>query len=70
MWVAPDYTWRISPLKVESLDPGLSETIIDIRIHTIRFRPTPEILQNTIVKVSRGGIYKTEIQAYIFQIYQ
>ena len=48
----------VSPLKVESIYPGLMGTIIDINIHPIRFRTTPEILQNTIAKVSRGGIYK------------
>ena len=55
----------VSTLKVESLDLGLSETIIDINIHPNSFNTTPEILQNPIAKVSRGGIYKTEIQTEI-----
>ena len=57
----------VVPLKVEIIDPGLSETILDINIPTIKFCTTPEILQNPIVKVSRGRIYKTEIHAEIVQ---
>ena len=57
----------VSPLKVESLDPGLSGTILDMNIHPIRFCTTPYIFQNPISKVSRGGIYKTEIEAEILQ---
>ena len=60
----------VSPLKVGSLDPGLSETIIDIKIHTISFRTKPKTLQNPIARFSKGGIQKTEIQAEILQIFQ
>ena len=60
----------VSPLKFESLDSGLIETILDINIHLIIFRTTPEILQNPIAKFSRGGIHKTETQAKILQIFQ
>ena len=59
-----------SPLRVESLDPGLNEIILDITIHPIIFRITQEILQHPIAKVSRSGIYKTEIQADILQFFQ
>ena len=44
VWLAPNDTWRSSPMKVGSLDPGLSETILDINIYPIRFRTNPVIL--------------------------
>ena len=34
------------------------------------FLTTPEKLQNPISKISRGGIYKAEIQAGIFKFFQ
>ena len=67
MWLAPNDTCRNSPLKVEIIDLVLSETVFDINIHPIRFCTTPEILQNNIARFSRGGIYKTKIQAEILQ---
>ena len=70
MRLAPDDTWRPSPLNVGSLDTGISETILDINIYPISFHTTPEILQNPDTRVSRGGIYKTETQAEILQSFQ
>ena len=70
MWVAPDDTWCLSPMKVGSIDPGPRGKILDINIHLTRFSTTPEILQNTISRFSRSGIHKTEIQAEIEQIIQ
>ena len=67
MWLATDDTWQPSPLKVGSVDPVISETIIDINIHPIIFLTAPEILQNPIARVSRGGIYEAKIQAEILQ---
>ena len=40
-YIYHDGTWRPSPLRVGSLDPGLREKIIDINIHSIIFHPTP-----------------------------
>ena len=57
----------VSPLKVESLDPGLSRKILDINIQPISFLTTQEILQNPIARVTRGYIHKTEIQAEILK---
>ena len=70
MWLAPDNTWKISPLKFGSLDPGLRATIIDINIHPISFCTTPEILKNSIAEFSRGGIHKTETEAEILIFFQ
>ena len=66
MWLAPDDTWRPSPLKVGSLYPGLSEKNVDINIHPISFCTIPEILKNPLARVSRGEIYK-KIQSEILQ---
>ena len=57
-------------MKVGSIDPGLSRKVLDIKIHTIRFRTTPEILQNPIARVSRYGIFQTLIQAETLQFFQ
>ena len=57
----------VSPLKVGSLDPGLSGKILDINIHPISFRTILEILQNIVVRVSRGGIDKTFSRAVIYK---
>ena len=70
MWLATNNTWRIYPLKVGILDPGLSGTIIDINIHSISFHTTPEILKNNIAIFSRGRINKSEIEAEIVQNFQ
>ena len=68
MWLDPVNNWKLSPLKVGSLDPGLSGTIIDINIHPISFLTTLEILQNTIARVSRGEIHKQKYRQRYFKI--
>ena len=70
MWLDTNNTCQLSPLKVVSLDPGLSRTIHDIKNHPISLRTTPEILQNPIARASRGIIHKIEIQAEIVHIFQ
>ena len=67
VWLAPDDTWRLPPLKVGSIDTVLSGTILDINIHPISFHSAPDIFQIPVARVSRGGIYKIKIYAEILK---
>ena len=58
----------VSTLKAESLDSVLIGNILFIFSHPINCLTTPEIFQNPITKFSRGGIYKTSVQAEIMKI--